>query len=127
MDIIKEIKEAIDILDNVDEYISSLYKEQSILDEKEQDLLHYIENNKISTFRCYHIVKEIKNNRLKRRKVKQDIEIGRRYTELKNKMLSTDNRSMLIQDLYKKNNQLQTEYKNRQYTDEEIQKILKGV
>ena len=127
MDIIKEIKEAIDILDNVDEYISSLYKEQSILDEKEQDLLHYIENNKISTFRCYHIVKEMKNNRLKRRKVKQDIEIGRRYTEIKNKMLSVDNRSMLIQDLYKKNNQLQTEYKNRQYTDEEIQKILRGV
>lgn len=127
MDIIEELKEVVERLDKIDEYINSLYDEQSVLDGKEQDLLHYIENNKISTFKCYHIVKEIKSNRLTRRKVKLDIEIGRRYAEIKTKMISSENRKLLMQDLYKRKKQLQTEYKNRQYTDEEMQNILKGV
>ena len=33
---------------------------------------------------------------------------------------------MMLADLYKKEKQLQTVYKNRQYTDEEMGRIIKG-
>lgn len=63
MDIIEEITEIIEKLNIVDGYCNSLNNELNILDEKTQDLLHYIENNKISAFSCYRIIKELKEIR----------------------------------------------------------------
>lgn len=127
MDIIEEITEIIEKLNIVDGYCNSLNNELNILDEKTQDLLHYIENNKISTFHCYRIIKELKEIRQRRRKVKQDIELSKKYQEQKNRLASSEHRQFLLTELHKKEKQLQTEYKNRFYTEEDIQKILKGV
>ena len=127
MDIIAEIKEITDRLDKIDRYISQLPNKLITLEERQLDWLHYIESNKISAFNAYRMSKEIKKIRNDRRKVKQDIEIARKYSEQKNKMVSTENRKFLLEDLYKKRRQLDTTYKNRQYTEEEMQKILKGV
>lgn len=48
MDVVDEITDAINILNKVDEYGESLTSRLSELDSKEQDILHYIESNKIN-------------------------------------------------------------------------------
>ena len=127
MDIIDNVVEVIAILNGIDEYGGTLVNKLSELDSKEQDLLHYIENNKINIFWCYRMIKEIKNVREERRKVKNDMELFSKFTDVKNKLISgKENRNMMLADLYKKEKQLQTVYKNRQYTDEEMGRIIKG-
>ena len=126
MEIIEEVTEAIDILNKVDEYGSNLVERLSILDSKEQDLLHYIENNKIGIFWCYRMIKEIKSVREERRKVKNDMELMTRFNEVKSKISSKENRQFILTELHKREKQLQTVYKNRQYTEEDMERILKG-
>jgi len=124
MELISNIVLAIEKLNEIDEYIDSLADKQSILDEKTQDLLHYIENNKISTFGCYRIIKELKDIRITRRKVKEDLELGRKYYEIKNRLASLENRDFIISELKKKEKSLQTSYNNRQYSDEDLKELI---
>ena len=127
MNIVEEIKEIVSKLNKIDNYNTTLPQKLSVLDEKEQDLLHYIENNKIGTFASYRIIKELKQNRLERRKIKQDIELAKTFDENKNKLPSKNNRQSLIQSICDKEKQLHThiEYKNRQYSNEELQELAK--
>lgn len=126
MNVMDKLTEAIDILNEVDEYAATLNSRLSVLDSKEQDLLHYIENHKINILWCYRMVKEIKSIREERRKVKNDMELVSRFNELKNRITSKDNRQFILAELHKKEKALNTEYKNRQYTDEEMAQILRG-
>ena len=51
-----------------------------------------------------------------------------KFKEQKTKLASTiDNRQLMIAELNKREKQLNCPYKNRRYTEEELQKILKGV
>lgn len=127
MNVTEEIKEVVERLDRLDEYNTSLTDNLSELDCKQQDLLHYIENNKINVLWCYRMLKEIKQIRQKRRKVKNDMELLSKYNEQKTKIISKDNRQFLLTEIYKKEKMLSKNYTNKQYTDEEMQKIIKGV
>ena len=127
MDVIQEITDIVDRLNKVDEYIDGLSDKLSEIDGKEQDLLHYLEDNKINILWCYRYVKEMKKNRLDRRKIKNDMEISSKYIDNKNKLSSKENRQFILTELHKREKTLNLPYKNRQYTDEEIQKVLKGV
>lgn len=124
MDVLEKLTDSIKILNEVDEYKDSLVDRLSEQDKKLSDLLHYIENNKLSTAQCYRIVKEIKKQREIRRKIKNDMNILSTYDKHINKLLNTNNRSMLLAELYKVDKRLQAEYKNRLYTEEEINEIL---
>ena len=73
------------------------------------------------------MMKEMKELREKRRKIKNDMEILSKYNETKTKLLTSDNRKFLMTEIYKKDKQLNQPYKNREYTEEDMQKILKGV
>lgn len=125
MDIIEEIKDIIEKLDKIDTYNSGLGQQLSSIDKKQQDILHYVENNKLSAFGCYRLFKELKKVRLERRKIKNDMEISKIYLEQRNKLLSTDNRKFLLQTLYKKEKSLDTEYKLQEYKEEELEEIIK--
>ena len=125
MNIIEQVRIIIGQLNSLDNYTSNLVNELSMLDEKTSDLLHLIENNKMKASASCKIIKEIREIRIKRRKVKQDLEISRIYNEQKNKLITKENRMFLIQELTKKEKSLNTEYKNRQYTDEELKELLK--
>ena len=127
MNVIDELKIINDKLDVIDEYSNTLSDELSKVDCKMQDLLHYIEFNKISVKWCYRMMKEMKELRGKRRKIKNDMEILSKYNETKTKLLTSDNRKLLMTEIYKKDKQLNQPYKNREYTEEDMQKILKGV
>ena len=127
MDIMNKLTQSINLLNEVDEYGSTLVSKLSELDSKEQDLLHYIENNKINILWCYRMVREIKTIREARRKVKNDMELMSRYKEMDGRLISgKDSRQFMMAELHKKEKQLQTTYKNRQYSEEDIQKIIRG-
>ena len=126
MNLIEEIQALINKLNEVDEYNQSLGDKLSLEDKKICDLLHYIENNRLSAFECYRIVKELRSVRVIRRKIKNDIEIAKTLDANKNKLISKDYRQFLISELYKKDKQLNTKYNNRYYQENEIEGMLKS-
>lgn len=127
MDVIKEINEVVNRLNKIDEYSSTLADNLSELDCKQQDLLHYIENAKVSVLWVYRMIKELKNVRINRRKVKNDMELLSKFNEQKTKLLSKENRQFMLAEIHKKEKMLGKKYTNKQYTEEGLQKILKGV
>lgn len=127
MDVIEEIKNIVEKLDKIDDYSDSLSDKLSVVDSKLQDLLHYIENNKVNVLWCYRMIKEIKMLREERRKIKNDMELLSKYSEQKNKIISKENRQFLLTEVYKKEKSLGKKYVNKQYTEDEMQKIIKGV
>lgn len=126
MDIIENVRKATELLNEVEEYGSTLFDKLSVLDSKEQDLLHYIENNRINVLWCFKMVREIKDIRLERRKVKNDMELIYKFNESKNKLASKENRPFIITELNKRAKLFDAPYKNRQYTEEELHSILGG-
>ena len=126
MNIVYELDNSIQILNKVDEYIETLAEELSNYDKRTTDLLHYIENNNLNAPQSCKIIKEIKKIRLERRKIKKDMELSKVYKDNINKLVNKDSRNMLIAKLHKTEKQLETEYQNRIYTQEDIDNILKG-
>ena len=127
MDVIEEINEVVNRLNKIDEYNSTLADNLSELDCKQQDLLHYIENTKASVLWVYRMIKELKNVRINRRKVKNDMELLSKFNEQKTKLLSKENRQFMLAEIHKKEKMLGKKYTNKQYSEEELQKILRGV
>lgn len=126
MNVMEDIKKTVDILDNIDTYSNGLSEELSIVDGKMQDLLHYVENNKINILWCYRYVREIKRLRLERRRIRNDMELLNKFSEHKNKLISKDNRQFLLAEMNKREKQLNQPYKNRQYGEEELEDVLKN-
>lgn len=126
MNIIEELKLITNKLDELDNYIQTLGDKLSIEDKKTSDLLHYIENNKLSAFECYRLIKEMKNIRTNRRKIKNDIELAKAFDINKNKLILKENRIFLINELHKRDKQLKTRYVNRYYQEEDLKIMLKG-
>lgn len=124
IDVIKQLHQIIESLDEIDEYYESLTGKLSEVDQKTQDLLHYIEYNKISILWAYKYIVLLKRLRVERRKIKNDMTILGKYSEQKNKLLSSTNRKFLMSEIHKTEKQLDTPYKNRQYKDGEIEEIL---
>lgn len=126
MNIVYELDNSIQILNKVDEYIETLAEELSNYDKRTTDLLHYIENNNLNAPQSCKVIKEIKKIRLERRKIKKDMELSKVYKDNINKLVNKDSRNMLMAKLHKTEKQLETEYQNRIYTQEDINNILKG-
>lgn len=124
MDVLEELKNAINILNKVDEYKDSLVDKLSEQDKRLSDLEHYIEENKLSTNQCYRMIKEIKKQREIRRKIKNDYTILTNYGNNINKLINHDSRRMLLEKVYKTNKSLETKYKNRIYTEEDLEELL---
>lgn len=128
MKVIEKITQVVEILNEIDQYDSGLSQLLSECDEREQDLLHFIENNKINMLWCYKYVRELKRIREERRNIKNDMEIIRKFNEHKTKLVSTlENRKIMLTEIHKREKQLNCPYKNRRYKEDEIEKILKGV
>ncbi len=125
MDLDKEIENVLIALDDIDKYCNSLSNLLSLEDQKTQDLLHYIENNKINAFQSYRLVKQLKKIRLDRRNIKNNIELAATFYNNKNKLISNEYRSVLKDELKKTKKQLQLKYKNRYYQQCEIVNIIK--
>lgn len=117
---IDEMIDAIKILNAIDDTIDSLPKQQSECDSKLSDLYHILENNKLDAIQCCAFVKEMQKVCLERRKVKDNIEIGKVIKNNSAKLNSKDNRQFLINELRIRQKRLETEYRNRIYTEKDL-------
>ncbi len=124
MDIIETVNKINNDLDSLQIYFGSLSTQLSMVDSKICDIMHLIENNKLTTKACYRIIKELAKLRIERRKIKNDMELSRTFTTHLNKIISIDNRKFLLVELNKTNKKLNQQYKNRVYTDEEIKELI---
>lgn len=124
MDVLNSIKESISTLNEIEEYHNGLADKLSVVDNKINDLLHYVENNNLKTNECYRMIREIKKQREIRRKIKNDYQLLNCYKSNELKLSNTDNRKMLLSELCKVEKRLNQPYKNRNYTDEELNNIL---
>lgn len=124
MDIIIEIEEIVEKLDRLQEYIDGLPKALSFVDCKMCDLRHGIENNTMNTKSRYRILKEFKKLTQERRKIKNDMDLSRTLSTNFNKLLSNGNREFLVHELKKTNGKINQPYKNRVYTEEEMDYFL---
>lgn len=117
--------EAITNLTFAEDNIESILDKQDEYNNRENDLIHYIENNSLSTSGCYSIVKELKYVLNERRKIKQLWDINKTYVDNKGKLNSRENRQMLIAEINKKERLLPIEYINRFYTDEQLKHLAR--
>lgn len=123
-EITKKFQNVTDILNEIDDYSTGLANKLSEVDQKIQDLLHYIEYNKINILWSYKYIVELKKLRLERRRIKNDMLIIDVYNKHKSKLPSYENRKFFMTEMYKMEKQLEAPYKNRQYKEGEIEKIL---
>lgn len=125
IDILETIIVVIQYLDELENYINTLEDKYIKINQKQQDLLHLIENNKLKTNECYRVIKELHNVRLERRKIKNDMELANTFKLHKTQLLSISNREFLKSLLIKKQEQLVTsKYKNRIYTEDELKEMM---
>lgn len=125
MDILDHLVLATQELDMIEKYANTLEDKYIKINQKRQDLLHLIENNKLKTNECYRVIKELRNVRLERRKIKNDMELSKTFQIHKNQILSINNREFLRNLLMKKQEQLITsKYKNRIYTEDELKELI---
>ena len=95
MEIVKTLQEIVNNLDNIDTYDEGIAGKLSEIDQKIQDLLHYIETNKISILWSYKYMVELKKLRVERRQIKNDMYLLSKFNEHKNKITSSGNRQFL--------------------------------
>ena len=119
MDVIEKINECVKILDEVDEYFKSIPEKQSENDMAISDIYHYIENNQISTKGSYRLIKELKEHLSIRRILKEDQEILRTFVNHKSKLNLPENRQLLLGEVNKTKNRLNSPYNYRVYESEE--------
>lgn len=72
------------------------------------------------------MIRKIKNVREERRKIKCDMEILRVFNQHINKIIQKENRKLLLAEVNKANKKMCGNYKNRVYTNEELENIIKG-
>ena len=108
---------------DIDEYVKTIDE----LNQRISDIEHYIENpnNTISRAGAIKFVEELRILRQRRRQVKQMWEIWKVYGNNREKVKQKDYREILINELKKTDNNLQTEYKYRIYTEEELNEMNK--
>lgn len=124
MEIIEKVKEISELMNELQSYTNNLSANLQAADYRISDLLHIIENETLNTKGCYRVIKELKKARLERRKIKNDMELSKTLNSNLNKMLGIENRQFLLAELNKTNNRLKTKYKNRIYTEEELNELI---
>lgn len=124
MEIIDKVREVSDLMNELQSYTNSLNSSLQAVDYRISDLLHLIEKETLNTKGCYRVVKELKNVRKDRRKIKNDMELSKTLNLNLNKLLNIENRQFLLAELNKINNHLNNKYKNRIYTEDEIKELI---
>lgn len=124
MDIIRSLTKSIALLDEIEEEYETIPKIQSELDLRLSDVYHFIEHNHLNTSQRYRIVSLLRNLLEERRKNKTDWELLRTFKNIENKLSQKDNRKMLIAEIRKKEKLINSNYKYRIYTEEELKELI---
>lgn len=122
--IYKKIKGAIELLDEIDTMINTQSEEMQRVDWEISDWLHYVENNDVDDKTSVRIVKKLKELRKFRRSLAREHEIEAVYKNNSGKMMGNNTRPMLLIEINKMVKQLDSEYKNRVLTEEDIKDVV---
>lgn len=128
MEVLENLKQSISLLKDIDTYHEQLVGDNGLIstcDKKISYWLHYIELNDLKVTEAYKILKEIKKQRMLRRKYKNDAELIKMYKDHEAKMQNKDSRDILLVQVCK----VDTKHKNAKfsydaYTEEEFNEIL---
>lgn len=120
---LKKLHDICNLLDEIDENIKTNGERQQRVDYMLSDLEHTIENEELSDEEIIGITRKIQELRKIRRDLKNEYEIIREYNDHKNKLSLENQRPFFRQMISNKVKQLDSEYKNRVYTKEDIQEI----
>ena len=112
-------------LADLDNYFNELPSLQSQIDEELSDLLHYIENNDLTPKQSTKMIKLLKQKRMVRRGLCNDYEIKKIYNAHKGKMATDTQRPFFLSEIHKKAKELNSTYKSRQLSDEQIKELIK--
>lgn len=110
---------------DLDEYFDKLPTLQSKVDEEISDLLHYIENNQLNLKQSAKMIKLLQEKRLVRRGLSNDNIIKNTYNNHKNKLIINVQRPFFLNEINKKARELNSTYRNRQLSDENIKELLR--
>ena len=128
MEVVDNIKQAIDLLKEVEEYNQQLNGENgliSVCDQKIDYWEHYIELEHLTISEVWRIAKEIKNQRILRRKYKNDAELIKVFKDNEDKLRNPGYRDILLNQICKTDSkQKNAKYGYNAYTDEERDYIL---
>ena len=125
--ILEKIIEVSNILDEIDDFESSISSEMSNYNYKLSDLYHYVENKTMDTKKCYRLCKELKKVLKERRQFKNNVELFHEYKNNVQKLNNgKENRKLMLAAIGKRSKQLNQPYKNRVYLEEELKEIMEG-
>lgn len=122
--IYEKIKQAMILLDEIDDMIDTQGTELQKIDYELNDWYHYIENNEIDENSSIKIIKEIHELRRLRRCLKNEYEIENTYKKNSSKVMGNNTRTLLLAEINKTIKQVENNYKNRVLTEEKINELL---
>lgn len=125
MKVLTNLTQAIELLQQNEEYYSELFNLLSETDKKIDYWLHYIENETVPVTQSYKIIKEIKRLRGLRRLYKNELSLMKIFKDNEQKLGNASNRRILLTQVQKTNNKQQNaQYNYEAYTEEEINELL---
>jgi len=124
LEIINQIEEVRKKFDEIDDYFNNLSFLQSQNDEYIQDLLHYVENHDFTQATALKFVELLKEKRRTRRKLNNDFEIKKQFDMNRNKFALGNQRVMAMASLYKKEKDLNKQYKERVISFSELDELI---
>ena len=125
MKVLTNLTQAIELLQQNEEYYSELFDLLSETDKKVDYWLHYIENETVPVTQAYKIIKEVKRLRGLRRLYKDELSLMKIFKDNEQKLGNASNRRILLTQVQKTNNKQQNaQYNYEAYTEEEINELL---
>lgn len=121
--LVNKITNVVKLLDEIDEMIITQSSELQKVDLELSDLYHFIENNNLSKETSIKLIDRIKYLRLVRRTLQREYEIENTYKNNSSKMMGNNTRNFLLSAINQTVKNLNTEYKNRVLTDEDIKNL----
>ena len=122
--IYEKIKQAMSILDEIDEMIKTQSIELQQVDYELSDWYHYIENNDMDENSSKKVLEEIQRLRKVRRGLQNEYEIENTYKNNSSKVMGNNTRGLLLAEINKTMNRLDCDYKNRVLTEDSINELL---
>lgn len=123
-EVINNLKDIIQAFDNLAEIKNQHPDKMQKVEYEISDILHLIENSDIPSECCETIIGKLKELRQERRSLKNQYELMKTYETYKDRLLNDNSRIMFASEIGKAVNKLDSEYKNRVLTKEEIEELI---
>lgn len=126
-DLLDNLINSIACITNAETEMFEYCQQLSIIQDKISDIEHYLEDHPISRNGCINLTNLVQELRIERRQIKQMWELWNVYGIGRDKLKQKDYRERLIMELRKKDKELQTKYKYRQFTEDYLNSLNEDI